>query len=547
MSTRSTSIAALLNQVRNHEIVLPDLQRDFVWDDRQIRLLLDSVMRGYPFGSLLLWNTQFVEVPFREFVWDWKPGATFVTKVKEPGRPLRMVLDGQQRLQSLYLAVHGSFDGKRLHFNVTSGVGTAGEDEEDGGRGYRFEFWRDDEPNRPKRLVKVDRAAAWAAQREDLEIERVITEAALEGNDARLAARNMRLLRSMLTQSDLVPVVTIDEEVMEAAQAKTIDEVLEIFVRVNDGGTRLTKSDLMFSLLKSKWTGARAEFDALLAGLNPARALPIDKDFVIRGLLTVADKPPSFDVSNVRQHWDVIREHFGTFSEAIKSALDFCRARDGGAIESASLLEPIATLHPIVYYLSRRRSHAVPDGERSALRTLLYFLLFNRFLGGRSPEARLRWIREVLQQRPQDETVPLDEILAVIASRQKHHAIRTSPELLNMNVPLALNIIQPGACRDTLSWQERAEVDHIFPQASFRPSHGDLVDDIGNFEFLGKLRNIRKSDEPPWEYFRPVPDDRLREEYFIPDRALLAPDRFDAFVAARRDLIMAEVATYLGR
>ncbi|MDA4132942.1 MAG: DUF262 domain-containing protein, partial [Thaumarchaeota archaeon] len=92
MTPKPRSIVSLLTQVRNGEISLPDLQRDFVWKEEDIRLLLDSIMRGYPFGLLLFWNTQFLEVVYREFVTDYSKGQTFVTKVKATGQKMLMVL-----------------------------------------------------------------------------------------------------------------------------------------------------------------------------------------------------------------------------------------------------------------------------------------------------------------------------------------------------------------------------------------------------------------------------------------------------------------------
>ena len=90
-------------------------------------------------------------------------------------------------------------------------------------------------------------------------------------------------------------------------------------------------------------------------------------------------------------------------------------------------------------------------------------------------------------------------------------------------------------------------MDHIFPQADFRPLHGNLVDDIGNAAFLGKLRNIRKGKSSPMEHFENTPDNVLRDDYLIEDRALLAPERFVDFVAARRQLLLATVKSFLGR
>jgi hypothetical protein len=80
-----------------------------------------------------------------------------------------------------------------------------------------------------------------------------------------------------------------------------------------------------------------------------------------------------------------------------------------------------------------------------------------------------------------------------------------------------------------------------------RPKYGDLVDDIGNLSYLGKLRNIRKSDAMPADYFKDVKDEELSSYYLIGDRNLLAPDRFEEFVKARREAILAAVKAFLGR
>jgi len=460
---------------------------------------------------------------------------------------MRMVLDGQQRLQSLYLGVHGSHDGKRLYFNVSSGPGFKDEESDDVAGSYRFAFWQDeDQANRPKRLVRVADIIDWVARFEANDIKRVIESIPFEAGEADRAADNMRLLRQVMTKTDLVPVETIDEEVSQSEQARTINEILDIFVRVNSGGTRLHRSDLMFSLIKTKWTGARRAFDELLVQIDPGNALGLDKDFLIRGLLVVADVPVAFDVGTIERHWDAMQSRFDDFAASLKSAIDFCREPEIG-VQSASLLDPVATLYPLIYYLSRQKNGSVPDHQRLPMRTLLYFLLFNGFVRGNSPQARVRWLREALAKVGSGDPLPVDELLAIIRSRQREHSIETSVEMLNWNPRLALNIVQPGVCRDSLSWQVKAEVDHIFPQSVYREKYPDnIVDDIGNLAYLGKLRNIRKNDQQPWEYFKDLPDDEL-DRNFLVRRSLLAEEHFEEFVRVRRERIVKAVSQFLGR
>ena len=358
-----------------------------------------------------------------------------------------------------------------------------------------------------------------------------------------MARRNIRLLRRIFTR-DLVPVMVIDDDVIREEQAKNTNEILEIFVRVNDGGTRLSKSDLMFSLIKTKWVSAREHFDRLQDVTDRAGIAEIDKDFIIRGLLTISDVPTNFDVAVVEKNWPEMEAKFPIFETSLRCAIDFCRSQDV-RILSSSLLDPVGTLLPVVYYLSHQRNGSVPDSERFNLRALIYFLLFNRFLSGGSRgtcSVPSRCSEEAKRGQPLSRRTARSDSTPAAKTRSCHN-IRNA----RVESPLALNIAQPAVARSTLSWQERAEVDHIFPQSVYRPLFGNLVDDIGNLAYLGKLRNIRKSAEEPLSYFEDTPANELKEDFHIEDRSLLARDKFEKFVEAQRTRLVGEVRTFLGR
>jgi hypothetical protein len=281
---------------------------------------------------------------------------TFVPKVKEAARRRKMVLDGQQRLQTLYIGAYGSFEGRRLYFNITSGPDDTDEESDSPPGSYRFEFWQDaDTLRRPKRLVRVADVIQWDRRHEEDDIKGAIDQAGLTGEEANRAARNLRNLRRAFTQDNLVPLETIDENIVNAKQARTIDEILEIFVRVNSGGTRLSRSDLMFSLIKTKWNTARVNFDEVIAQVDPDGVVGIDKDFLIRGLLVNADVPIAFEVGAISRHWDKMEPQFDKLAAALKSVLDFCRDPDV-RIVTASLLHPAASLYPLIYYVANQKN-----------------------------------------------------------------------------------------------------------------------------------------------------------------------------------------------
>ncbi len=114
------AIYNLLNQIHEQAIVLPAIQRDFVWDERKIQKLLDSILRGYPIGLVMMWET-YHDIQFRRFVRENIAENLPEFEDNPQRKKLQLVLDGQQRLQSLYLSLFGKYEGKKLFFDVLSG------------------------------------------------------------------------------------------------------------------------------------------------------------------------------------------------------------------------------------------------------------------------------------------------------------------------------------------------------------------------------------------------------------------------------------------
>ena len=92
---------------------LPNIQRPFVWSEEQICRLFDSILREYPISTLLVWKTT-SDIRRRKFIDNWKSTLRLSDfYVPEDTKKKNLVLDGQQRLQSLYIALHGSYEGPR--------------------------------------------------------------------------------------------------------------------------------------------------------------------------------------------------------------------------------------------------------------------------------------------------------------------------------------------------------------------------------------------------------------------------------------------------
>src|SRR3954466_5864255 len=109
---------------------LPNIQRPFVWGEDQVCRLFDSIMREYPISTLLVWKTRSL-IRRRKFIDNFHRGL--LTRLSdfyfpEDDRKKCLVLDGQQRLQSLYIGLCGSYDGNELYLDILSGEVAAPDD-----------------------------------------------------------------------------------------------------------------------------------------------------------------------------------------------------------------------------------------------------------------------------------------------------------------------------------------------------------------------------------------------------------------------------------
>jgi uncharacterized protein with ParB-like and HNH nuclease domain len=116
MGNQSDKISNIINRL-NTRYFLPDMQREFVWHQRQVMRLFDSIMRGYPIGSFLFWDLEFKDLGdfgIYYFISNYKEGKHLEEAfVKNP--QLILVLDGQQRLTSLLIGLRGSYTIKKKH------------------------------------------------------------------------------------------------------------------------------------------------------------------------------------------------------------------------------------------------------------------------------------------------------------------------------------------------------------------------------------------------------------------------------------------------
>lgn len=557
------SIFNMLNQIKNDEIVLPAIQRDFVWPDERIYKLLDSIMRGYPIGIILLWET-YEDIQYRSFVMDYKPGNLHSYHDNTQRKRIKIVLDGQQRLQSLFIAIYGTLEGSSLYFDVLSGRESDDVSEEK----FVFTFSTPEEVEERNTRVKEetlkspdkrdnginyghfvkasDLFAKGAVEKEELK-EKISTELSLSKEDrTRLSVNFARFDEVLSRDENILKVSTIDENLPSESPGRKSDaDVLEVFVRVNTEGTPLSRSDLIFSMLKLNWKESATVLPEFVKSINEGNSFDINHDFVIRCLFAVSDLGTKFDINLLRKKSNAakLRTNFEECCNAIRATVDFVQTHCWCA--SSRVIGGSSTMIPFVYYLFNTKNHEIRNDQIVNARKALYLFGFSRPFS-RYADSRLgAFIRDELRPlvRKSEETFPLGSAIWWVGYWERIKAF--DKDLLQANPVLTLHLVQGLTGAKVQYIRNAPEVDHIFPRSELRKKGYDeaIVNNFANFWILAKGKNQNKSNQHPSVYFEDVDNKELKGALI--DREFLDYRRYTTFISHRSERILQKVKAKL--
>ena len=554
------SIIALLNQIKNEEIVLPAIQRDFVWPEESVLRLLDSIVRGYPIGIALLWET-YNDIQYRSFVRDFRPDSDYKFYDNTKKKKLKLVLDGQQRLQSLYISLYGSYQGKELYFDVLSG-----QDSDDlAQEKYSFEFmgeaelkrWKhrektqgnkfgnvEDSESRKQHRVRVSDLFAMGPKERRKLTDDITQQLALADKDKmRLELNLAQFDYSLSKDPNILRVSTIDEDLPDTNPGRKSEaDILEIFVRVNTEGTPLSRSDLIFSMLKLNWKASAEDLPAFVKSINEGNSFALDTDFVIRCLFAVSDLGAKFDIELLRKKQNVekLRVNFSECCSAIQSVIDFVQTHCWCA--NSKVLGGYNTFVPFVYYAFHLKKHQIPNTQISNVRKALYLFGFARPFSRYADSRIAKFIKREL--RPDDtgkkvEAFPLGGAISRI--RYWEDISSVGVKLLQANTTLTMYVVQELAGAKIHYPPNVRELDHIFPRSVLREKGYEEaeINHFANFWILAKGKNQNKSAQHPAKYFRDVDEKEL--DRALIDRDLLDYRQFRSFLSERTKLILKKV------
>jgi hypothetical protein len=512
-------VSFIIEQIDLGNIALPEFQRGYVWNNLQVRGLMTSLYNKHPVGGLLIWSTT-------------QDKATTRGDGPSPiGGSVNLLLDGQQRVTTLYGIIRGKppkfFEGNAaaftgLHFNLVD---------------ESFEFYAP---------VKMKDNPAWVSVTSVMQVDDLAV--LLEPIQDRFSELSITMLTALSRLSKLQSIRETDFHAeYVSGHTMTIDTVVEIFNRVNSGGTKLSKGDLALATICASWPEARQELRSRLDKWKNS-GYGFKLDWFLRCVTTVATGEAYFaslsKISTAEFQKAVIQAE-----KHVDSLLNIIADRLG--LNHADVLGSPYSFPLMARYLEERGGKLNNQKERDKL---LYWYVHS-FLWGRyagSTESVLSQDLNLLK----GEGDPLDRLIGQL--RQVRGDLRVRPDDFRTSTrgsrfyPMLYMLTRVHGARDLdsgialhnqiLGSLSKLQVHHTFPKAKLYKHGYDLgqVNSVANFMFLTQATNLAVSDRDPAVYlpaYEEMNPGVLTSQWVPADPELWEYENYPAFLEARRRLL----------
>jgi len=566
-------LAGLLHYIEIGDIGLPDIQRPFVWSNAKVRDLFDSMYRGFPVGYLLFWEY---------------PAAKGAQQIglddKQHPVPSRLIVDGQQRLTSLYAVFRGrkvlDEDYRERHIEIAFRP-----------RDGRFEV-ADAAIRRDPEWI-ADISTIWASGRSSYQmvkdfLNRLKTKSPLTAEDEETIAHNLDRLFDL----QKYPFTAL-----EIASSVDDEQVAEIFVRINSEGVRLKQADFILTLMSVFWDEGRAELERFCRASRKApeqrtSASPFnhliqpDPDQLLRVAVAYG-----FSRGRLKSVYQILRgkdmetddvsperrdAQFKVLQDAQADVLNlthwhqFLSCVIGAGFRSAEMISSQnALLYSYAFYLIGRRRFGVAEHRLQRVIARWFFASsltgrytgsfetvldsdLNRLKGAKDAEAFVAALEDMMATELTSDfwSVTLPAALESSSARSPElFAYVAAQNLLGAPVLFSHKKIQDLLDPSVRGTKKPLERHHLFPRAWLeRQGVDDLkqINQIANLALLEWPENLDIGDAPPAEY---VPKIRARfslEEWTrMQDLHALPPGwevmPYDTFLRERRKRMAAVI------
>jgi hypothetical protein len=509
----AVKIDKLISRVAEGDIKIPAFQRHFVWDQEQVIELLDSIYRDYPIGSILLWNSQ-------EKLKATRNICGFCIPDRAESYPVNYVLDGQQRLSTIY-AVFCKDRTQSTDPKETADLET-------------FDIYFD--LDAPSFRTKDDLVVG----NQSFPLKSLFDLTAFVNVLKELPENYHGAVKELHTKFNNyeVPIVTITK------RSKT--EVGIIFERINSTGTKLTTLDLMVAWTWSEDFHLQEQINELLEALEAKGFGDLPEKTILQCLSAIVQKSTSTRAILALDP-KLVHEQFDTLVSSMEKAIDFLATQ---LKASSDFLPHVQQLIPLTFFFSRVNSAS--SDQIKWLKQWFWKTSFSRRYSAQTDEkmdADITFFEQLILNSPDgiskySYTVTADQLMKQRFTKSSP-LVRAFLLLLAQNHPVDLvngTLVDLGKA---LSEYNSKEYHHIFPRAHLKKREftPEKINSLCNFCFLTADSNKKISSKAPADYFVSiVPQDKLAatlESNLMPlNKEVYEKNDFEAFLKLRSQRVL---------
>ena len=540
------TIKKAIENIRKRQYILPSIQREFVWDTNQIERLFDSLMRDYPINTFLFWKVEknrIKDFQFYEFLKDYHQKDCKHNNKVDLGNDedVIAILDGQQRMTSMYVALAGSyaskipyyrwdsphaFPKKKLYLNILTKSNDIELD-------YDFKFLSEEEC-----VSSVN--TFWFPVADIMTFNSIsdvmsfLMRSGLTDTSKYSQDKGSFALETLTEFYNVIHQKGILSYYLE--ESEELDKVLQIFIRINSGGTKLSYSDLLLSIATAQWKNrdAREVIHDFVDEINLiGDSFNFNKDFVLKSCLVLADFTDiKFKVDNfTKENMSIIESNWDNVAASVRKSVELV-AKLGYNRDNLSATN---ALIPIAYYIYKNEIvdsilHSTSrDLDRKAIKEWLARVFLKGTFGG-TPDAIYPVMRNLINDN--NGVFPLKETIAYYKGKRKSISFAEDDieNILNYEYGstrsyCALTLLYPS-----LNLNYKFHQDHIHPKSFFtkkklielgiseeskREEFTNRYNKLGNLQLLEATQNLEKNDKHFEIWLKQIYPDEFNRDTFL--------------------------------
>lgn len=526
-------LSDILSDVRNGRIGLPDLQRPFVWKDNKVRDLYDSMLKGFPIGYIMLWESPT----------DYEDKKTSIGVGEKSYKvPKDLVIDGQQRLTALVASMYGmyvrdrNFKERRIRISYNPIT-------------KEFDVWTQAIQNSPEYIPDI--SEVFAAKRNNGTVKfrkeyiESLNRSRLKRGEEVLTDEEENRIEENI--NELLNLETYHIPSLEIAHSSSEEDVADIFVRVNSAGQKLTENDFILTLISVYEKERRDQIDKFCAdSRTPAdktsfnHLIEVDPSHIVRMVVGVG-----FQRARLRYAYMILRgkdlqtgivsedireKNLGIFKDAMQKVLDLNNwhgylniLKEAGYISEKLIASTNAIVFTYVLYLVAKYDYNMDSMRlRSLIRKWFFMATITSFYTGntdsdvekqfadmrelKTADALERYLQKIMDSRFTDDyfkiTLPM-QLESSSAIAPTWFGYLASQIVLGNTMLFSTTPISQMFLAGSSGTKNAVDKHHIFPKNYLAKIGIDKDRDrnqIANFTYLDYNTNIYISDKNPQEY-----------------------------------------------